>query len=287
MKNRALVKSVLVQLLSCVGFFTTPWTAASRLPCPSPTLGACSNSCPLNWWCHPTISSSVIPFSSCLPSFPESGSFWMSQFFASGGQSIIGASTSVSAFPVNIQDWFPLRLTGLISLKSKGLSRIFSNTTVQKRQFFGTQLSLNWVRHPWWHSRRFSRTGYCSSNIDLIGNKVFGFLKFFQYTKRPWSLLMCRGWEPVLFVSEKWELVSNPDLPIGWCICVLCDLQKKGAQKIQTVTLLLSLCTYISYGSWIMSCTLTIYELALYNEFYTPFKKIFFHIYPTMPTIVP
>ena len=110
----------------------------ARLPCPSPTLGACSNSCPLSWWCHLTISSSVIPFSSCLQSFSASGSFLRSQFFASGDQSI-GASASASVLPMNIQDWFPL---GLISLQSKGLSRVFSNTTVQKHQFFSTQLSL-------------------------------------------------------------------------------------------------------------------------------------------------
>ena len=112
-----------------------------RLPCPSPSLGACSNSCPSGWWCHPTISSSVVPFSSCLQSFPASGSFPMSQFFESGGQNI-GVSASASVLPVNIQDWFPLGWTGWISLKSKGLSRVFSNTTVQKHQFFSVQLSL-------------------------------------------------------------------------------------------------------------------------------------------------
>ena len=113
----------------------------TRLPCPSPTPGACSNSCPSRWWWHPTILSSVDPLSSCLQSFPESGSFPMSQFFASGGQ-IIGVSASASVLPMNIQDWFPLGLTGWISLQSKGLSRVFSNTTVQKHQFFSAQLSL-------------------------------------------------------------------------------------------------------------------------------------------------
>ena len=103
----------------------------TRLPCPSPTPGVYSNSCPLSQWCHPTISSSVIPFSSCLQSFPASGSFQMSQFFAKGGQSI-GVSASASVLPMNIQDWFPLGWTGWISLKSKGLWRVFSNTTVQK-----------------------------------------------------------------------------------------------------------------------------------------------------------
>ena len=113
----------------------------TRFPRPSPTPGAYSNSCPFSRWCHPTISSSVLPLSSCLQSLPASGSFEMSQFFVSGGQSI-RVSASASVLPVNIQDWYPLGLTGLISLQSKGLSRVFSNTTVQKHQFFGTQLSL-------------------------------------------------------------------------------------------------------------------------------------------------
>ena len=112
----------------------------ARLPCPSPTPGVYSNLCPLSWWCHPTSSSSVIPFSR-LQSFPDSGSFQMSQFFTSGGQSI-GVSASASVLPMNIQDWLPLGWTGWISLQSKGLSRVFSNTTVQKHQFFGAQLSL-------------------------------------------------------------------------------------------------------------------------------------------------
>ena len=112
---------------------------ASR-PCPSPTPRDCSNSCPSSWWCHPTFSSSVIPFCSCPQSFPASGSFQMSQLFASGGQSIRG-SASASVLPMNIQDWFPLGLTGWNSLQSKGLLRVFSNTTVQKYQLCGAQLS--------------------------------------------------------------------------------------------------------------------------------------------------
>ena len=112
----------------------------TRPPCPSPTPRVYSNSCPLSWWCHPTISSSVVPFS-CLQSFPASGSYQMSQLFASGGQNI-GLSASTSVLPMNIQDWFPLGWTGWISLQSKGLSRVFFNTTVQKHQFFGAQLSL-------------------------------------------------------------------------------------------------------------------------------------------------
>ena len=113
----------------------------ARPSCPSPTPGFYSNSCPLSQCCHPTILSSVIPFSSCLQSFPALMSFLMSQFFPSGGQSI-GASASASVLPMNIQHWFSLGLTGLISLQSKGLSRVFSNTTVQKHQFFGAHPSL-------------------------------------------------------------------------------------------------------------------------------------------------
>ena len=110
----------------------------ARLPCPSPTPGACSSSCPSRQWCHPTISSSVVPFSSCPQSFPASGSFQMSQFFTSDGQSI-GVSASASVLPVSIQDRFPLGWTGLMSLQSKGFLRVFSNSTVLKHQFFGTQ----------------------------------------------------------------------------------------------------------------------------------------------------
>ena len=112
----------------------------ARPPFPSPTPRVYSNSCPLSRWCHPTVSSSVIPFS-WLQSFPTSRSFQMSQFFASGGQNI-GVSASPSVLPMNIQDWFPLGWTGWISLQSKGLSRVLSNTTVQKHQFFNAQLSL-------------------------------------------------------------------------------------------------------------------------------------------------
>ena len=110
-----------------------------RLLCPPPTPRACSNSCPSSWWCHPTISSSAIPFSSCPQSFPASGSFQISQLFAPGGSSI-GVSASVPS--MNTQNWFPLGWTGWISLQSKGLSRVFSNTTVQKHQFSSAQLSL-------------------------------------------------------------------------------------------------------------------------------------------------
>ena len=122
----------------------------ARPPCPSPTPGVYPNLCPWNWWCHPAISSSVVPFSSCPQSFLASGSFQMSQLFTSGGQNI-GVSASASVLTMNTQDWSPLRWTGRISLQSKGLSRVFSNTTVQKHQFFGAQPSSqsNSHIHTW------------------------------------------------------------------------------------------------------------------------------------------
>ena len=112
----------------------------ARPPCPSPAPGVYANPCPLSQWCHPTISSSVVPFSSCPQSFPGSGFFPKRWLFTSGGHSI-GASASASFLPTNIHDWLPLGLTGLISLQSKGFSRFFSSTTVWKHQFFGTQPS--------------------------------------------------------------------------------------------------------------------------------------------------
>ena len=122
----------------------------ARPPCPSPTPGVHSNSCPSSRWCHPAISSSVVPFSSCPQFLPASGSYPMRQLFSWGGQSI-GVSASASVLPMNIQDWSPLGWTSWISLQSKGLSRVFSNTTVQKHQFFGTQLSSqsNSHIHTW------------------------------------------------------------------------------------------------------------------------------------------
>ena len=133
----------------------------ARPPCPSPTPRVYSNSCPLSRWYHPTISSSVIPFSSWLQSCLASGSFPMSQFFTSGGQSI-GVSALASVLPMNIQDWFPLGLTGWISLLSKGLSRVFSNTRVLKNQFFGVQPSL-------W-SNSHIHTWLLEKNITLYGS---------------------------------------------------------------------------------------------------------------------
>ena len=147
----SMYKSLL--LFSCQVMSDSLWPHGlqyARPPCPSPFPGGFPSSCPLNQWCYPTISSSVALFSSCLQSFPASGSFPSSPLFVSGGQSI-GASASASVLPMNIQDWFSLGLIGLISLLSKGLSRVFSNTTVQKHQFFGAQLSVgsNSHIHTW------------------------------------------------------------------------------------------------------------------------------------------
>ena len=144
---------LVVQLLSCVSL-QPHRLKHTRLPCPSLSNTVCSNSCPLSRWCHPTISSSVIPF--CLQSFPASGSFPVSQLFASGGQSIRALA---SALPMNIQGWFPLGLTGLISLQSKGLSRVFSSITIWRHRFFGAQPSL------------WSNSHICSDNGSHCWNR--------------------------------------------------------------------------------------------------------------------
>ena len=146
-------RTIRLLLLNCaaVSHFLPPLGLQNaRLPCPSESPSACSNSCSLSQWWNPTISSSVLPFSSHLQSFPASGGLLMSWLFTSGGQSI-GASASALVLSMNIQDWFPLGWTGWISLQSKGLSRVFSNTTVHKHQFFGAQPSLwsNSHIHTW------------------------------------------------------------------------------------------------------------------------------------------
>ena len=146
----------------------------TRLPCPSQTPGAYSNSWPSSWWCHPTVSSSVVPFSSCLQSFAASGSFPISQFFASGDQSI-GISVSASVLPMNIKDWFPLGWTGWISLQSKGLSGVFSNTTVQKHQFSG----LSFLYSPaltsipdYWKTIALTRWTFVGKVMSLLFNML-------------------------------------------------------------------------------------------------------------------
>ena len=148
-----------------------------RFPYTSPSPGVCSNSHPLSQWCHPTILSSVVPFSFCNQSFPASGAFPMSQLYASGGQSI-GASASI--FLMNIQGWFPLQLTGLFYLQSKGLSRVFSNTTVQKHQFFNVQLSL-WsnISHDYWKNYSFDSTDLCWQSMSLLFNTLSRFVTTF------------------------------------------------------------------------------------------------------------
>ena len=138
------------QSLSRVRLFVTHESQHARPPCPSPTPGVQPNPCPSSWWCHSTISSTVLPFSSCPQSLPTSESFSKSQLFTSGGQSI-GVSASTIVFPKNTQDWSPIEWTGWFSLQSKGLSRVFSNTTVQKHQFFSAQRSSqsNSHIHTW------------------------------------------------------------------------------------------------------------------------------------------
>ena len=164
----------------------------ARLPCPSPTPGACSNSCPSSRWCHPTISSSVIPFSYCLQSFPASGSFPISWLFASDSQSI-GASASATVFPMNIQNWFPLGVTSLI-LQSKGLSRAFSNTTVQKHQFFSIQPSL-WFHshiHPWLLEKTIALTRWTFAG--KVVTLLFNILSRFVIACLPRSQRLLISW---------------------------------------------------------------------------------------------
>ena len=155
----------------------------ARHPYPSPTLGVHSNSCPSSWWCHPAISSSAVPFSSCPQSFPASESFPMSQPFTWGGQSI-GVSALASVLPKNTQDWSPLEWTGWISFQSKGLSRVFSNTTVQKHQFFGAQLSSQSNSHiHTWPPDSFTAINF---NIQSLLQNMFVF-----WGEKCFPLLFC------------------------------------------------------------------------------------------------
>ena len=153
----------------------------TRLPCPSLSPRVCSNSCPLSWWCHPTIPSSAVPFSSCPQSFPASGSFPVSQLFASGGQTI-QASASAPVLAMNIQDWFPLGLTALISLLSKRLSRVFSNSTVQKHQLFLLSLlhgpTLTSV-YDYWGNHSFDIWTFVGKVTSLLFNKLSRFVMAF------------------------------------------------------------------------------------------------------------
>ena len=158
----------------------------ARPPCPSPTPRVYSNSCPLNLWCHPTISSFVIPFSSCLQFFPVSGFFPVSQLFTLGGQ-IIGVSASASVLPVNIQDWSPLRWTNWISLQSKRLSRVFSNTTVQKHQLFSAQLSF---LYPLWDE--YNPTSLATLPARIFPNRNSSPSICFLWKVTVYNMILCR-----------------------------------------------------------------------------------------------
>ena len=206
-------------LFSCSVVSDYLWSCGlqhARLPCPSPSPRACSNSCSLTQWCHPTISCSAIPFSSCLQSFPISGSILMSQLFASGGQSI-GASASASVLPMDIQDWFPLGLTGSISLQSKGLSRVFSNTIVPKYQFPGTQ-AFFLVQHP----LPYMTTGktialtiwtFVSKVISLLFNMLSRFV--IAFLPRSKCLLISWLLPPSKIMQWFWS-------PRKWILCFHC-----------------------------------------------------------------
>ena len=168
-----------VQLLSVSDSLWPHESQHTRAPCPSPTPGAYSNTCPLSRWCHPTISSLDTLFS-CPQSFPASGSFPMNWLFTSGGQSV-GASTSASVLPMNIQGWFPLGLTCLISLQSKGLSRVSSNITVWKHQFFSTQPSLCSIHsltsiHDYWKNHSFDKRLFAGKVVSQLFNTLSRFI---------------------------------------------------------------------------------------------------------------
>ena len=175
----------------------------TRLTRPSLSPGVWSNSCPLSWWCHPTISSSVVPFSSCHQSFPATGSFSMRQLFSSGGQSI-GAIAWV--LPMNIQGWFPLGWTGWISLQSKGLSRVFSNTTVQKHQFFGSQ-SSSWSNshiHTWLLEKPvLTRWTFISKLMSLLFNMLSRFVIAFLPRSRYLLISQLQSLSTVILEPKK------------------------------------------------------------------------------------
>ena len=184
----------------------------ARLLCPSPTPGACSNSCPSSWWFHPAISSSVIPFSFCFQSFPASGSFPMRQFFTSGGQRI-GASASASVLPMNIQNWFPLGWTGWISLLSKGLSRVFSNTTVQKHQFFSAQLYDPTLTstHDYWKNHSFD---YIWTFVGKVMSLLFNMLSRLVIAFLPRS--KCLNFKPAITICSDFGAQENK---VFHCFC--------------------------------------------------------------------
>ena len=181
----------------------------TRLPCPSLSPRVCLKSCPLSQWCHPTISFSVVPFSSCLQSFPASGSLPMSQSFASSGQNI-GALASASVLSMNIQGWLPLGLTGLISLQSKELSRDFSNTIIRKHQFFSAQPSLwsNSHIHTWLLGKTIALTiqTFVGKVISLLFNMLSRF--FMAFLPRSKHLFISWLWTPSAVILESRKIKS-------------------------------------------------------------------------------
>ena len=187
------------------GFLWLCGLKVARLPCPPPSTRVCSKSCSLSRWCHPTISSSVTLFSSCIQSFPESGSFPMSHFFISGGQSI-GVSASASVFPMNIQDWFPLGWTGWISLKSKGLSRVFSNTIVQKHQFLGAQPSLGPTLTSVHDYSKYHSSDYTHLHFKTLSRFVIAFLNVHIPKSSWWNLT------PNVMVSDEEPLRGGDEV---------------------------------------------------------------------------
>ena len=190
----------------------------TSLPCPSPSPRVCSNSRPLSQWCRPTISSSVVPLSFCLQSFPASGFLPMSRLFTSGGQSI---RSSVSVLPMNIQGWFPLRLTGWISLQSKGLSRVFSNTTIWKHQFFGAQSSL-------WSNSLEPDSG--------VGKRQMIFLWFLTLPPHP---------SPESFIKGFIVSMATAEVLLTWNPCPHCP---RPTRATVLAAELLSFCRSLSKG---------------------------------------
>ena len=190
----------------------------ARLPCPSPTPGACSNSCPSSQWCHPTISSSVIPFSSCPQSFPASGSFPVSQLFASGGQSI-GVSASASVLPMNIQDWiFPLRWTGWISLLSKGLSRVFSSHSLKASILWNSAFFMVQLSHPYMTTgKTIALTRWTFVGKVLLFNMLYRFIIAFLPRSKHLLISLLQSLSAVILEPKKVQSVTVSTVSYSIC----------------------------------------------------------------------
>ena len=212
-----------VQLLSHAQLWTacpTHGLQHAGLPCPLLSSGVCSNSCPLSLWCHPTISSSVAPFPSCAQSSPALGSFPLSWLFASGSQSI-GASASVTVLLMNIQDWFPLGLIGLISLQSSRLSRVFSSTTSWKHQFFSAHPSLWSNYHIWYMTTRKTIALTIQPFVSKVISLLFNWLSRFVIVFLPKSTCLLISWLqlPSTVILESKERKSDTASTFSSCIC--------------------------------------------------------------------